>query len=175
MKIMGKNNTQKGLTLVEVLAALVILGIVFVGFMTVFPQMTLFNAKTETKLDTMNLAREEMNKIVNIDEWNEVNIINNSESKVILNPFYSTLVDTSDPNTWFEEQQNDDGSITVKEYNRYLLKNNLYNDYTFELLIYIEPDLEGTISLHKTILRVRTSNEKVSSETYGYIEVKEGS
>ena len=45
------------MTLVEILAALVILGIVFVGFMTVFPQMTNFNEKTETKLETMNAAR----------------------------------------------------------------------------------------------------------------------
>lgn len=51
---------DKGLTLVEVLAAVVILGILFVGIMSIFPQMTLFNAKTETKLDTMNLARQEM-------------------------------------------------------------------------------------------------------------------
>lgn len=52
--------SQKGLTLVEVLAALVILGIFFVGFMTVLPQMTNFNAKTEDKLKTMNLAKKEL-------------------------------------------------------------------------------------------------------------------
>lgn len=63
---------EKGLTLVEVLAALAIIGIVFVGIMTIFPQMTLFNAKTETKLDTMNLAREEMANIVAADKWKKV-------------------------------------------------------------------------------------------------------
>ena len=47
---------ESGLTLVEVLAALVILGIVFIGFMMIFPQMTMFNKRTETKLETMNLA-----------------------------------------------------------------------------------------------------------------------
>ena len=57
-----KKNTQneKGMTLVEILAALVILGIVFIGFMSVFPQMTLFNAKTKDKLETMNLAKQEL-------------------------------------------------------------------------------------------------------------------
>ncbi|WP_135500589.1 type II secretion system protein, partial [Planococcus koreensis] len=34
---------ENGLTLVEVLAALVILSVVFIGIMTIFPQMTLFN------------------------------------------------------------------------------------------------------------------------------------
>lgn len=61
---MKQFSNAKGLTLVEVLAALVILGILFTGIMTVFPQMTIFNSKTEAKLDTMNIAREEMAKIV---------------------------------------------------------------------------------------------------------------
>ena len=55
---------DKGLSLVEVLAAVVILSILFVGIMTIFPQMTLFNAKTETKLGTMNLARQEMAELI---------------------------------------------------------------------------------------------------------------
>lgn len=55
---------DKGLTLVEILAAVVILSILSIGIMSIFPQMTLFNAKTETKLDTMNLARQEMAELV---------------------------------------------------------------------------------------------------------------
>ena len=58
------NMNDKGLSLVEVLAAVVILSILFVGIMSIFPQMTLFNAKTETKLDTMNLARQEMAELI---------------------------------------------------------------------------------------------------------------
>ncbi|QDY46213.1 type II secretion system protein [Planococcus glaciei] len=61
MKKLMKN--EQGLTLVEILATLVLLGIVFVGIMSVFSQMTLFNDKTYTKLDTMNLARQEMSEI----------------------------------------------------------------------------------------------------------------
>lgn len=60
---------QDGLTLIEVLAALVILGILFVGIMSVFPQMTLFNVKTEAKLDTMNLARQEMADVTERTKW----------------------------------------------------------------------------------------------------------
>ena len=52
--------SESGMTLVEILAALVILGIVFIGFMTVFPQMTAFNQKTDDKLETMNLAKKEL-------------------------------------------------------------------------------------------------------------------
>ncbi|AQQ52884.1 type IV pilus modification PilV family protein [Planococcus lenghuensis] len=60
---------QDGLTLIEVLAALVILGILFVGIMSVFPQMTLFNVKTEAKLSTMNLARQEMADVTERTKW----------------------------------------------------------------------------------------------------------
>ena len=63
-KAFWKND--RGLTLVEILAALVILGIVFVGFMTVFPQMTIFNEKTYSKLETMNLAKKELESIKTI-------------------------------------------------------------------------------------------------------------
>jgi prepilin-type N-terminal cleavage/methylation domain-containing protein len=58
-----KSNAQNGMSLVEVLAALAILGIVMIGLMTVFPQMTLFNSKTKEKLDTMNLAKQELVKL----------------------------------------------------------------------------------------------------------------
>ncbi|WP_162287853.1 PulJ/GspJ family protein [Indiicoccus explosivorum] len=58
-----------GFTLVEVLAALVILGIIFTGIVAVFPQMTLFNKVTEAKLDTMNLARQEIAEVTARDNW----------------------------------------------------------------------------------------------------------
>jgi len=60
MMDMGRIKKEAGLTLVEVLAALVLLSIVFIGFMTIFPQMTSFNAKTGEKLETMNLAKIEL-------------------------------------------------------------------------------------------------------------------
>jgi len=63
MKRLRVHNNERGLTLVEILASLVILGIVFVGFMTVFPQMTNFNEKTGSKLETMNLARSKLDEI----------------------------------------------------------------------------------------------------------------
>ncbi|MBO0587108.1 prepilin-type N-terminal cleavage/methylation domain-containing protein [Sporosarcina sp. E16_8] len=54
---------EGGLTLVEVLAALVIIGIVFIGFMSIFPQMNNINNRTETKLVTMNIAKQELTKL----------------------------------------------------------------------------------------------------------------
>ncbi|MDX1700670.1 MAG: type II secretion system protein [Melioribacteraceae bacterium] len=178
MKLMGKNNTQKGLTLVEVLAALVILGIVFVGFMTVFPQMTLFNAKTETKLDTMNLAREEMTEFVeNADK--QATECSNTASATNLNSTTENYLETrynqlNNVKTVFV--LNDPISID----DDYCLYSVNINEYLYEFFVYTEPDLEGDTnipnskSLFKTILKIKVNNQK-SSETYGYIEVKEGS
>lgn len=56
-------NNQQGLSLVEILATLVIIGIVFIGIMAIFPQMTLFNERTEVKLDAMSIARAEVELI----------------------------------------------------------------------------------------------------------------
>lgn len=51
-----KNN--KGLTLIEVLASIVILSIVIISFVALFPQMSLFNEKTEENLDAISIAKE---------------------------------------------------------------------------------------------------------------------
>lgn len=55
-----KANKERGFTLVEVLAALTILGIVFISYMMIFPQMVNMNERTETKLETMNVAKKEL-------------------------------------------------------------------------------------------------------------------
>lgn len=58
--VVMKYENDKGFTMVEILAALTILGIVFISYMTIFPQMSNMNAKTETKLASMNIARQEL-------------------------------------------------------------------------------------------------------------------
>lgn len=46
----------KGLTLVEILGAIVILGMIFTAFFTFFSQSMLFSSKVENKLTSVNLA-----------------------------------------------------------------------------------------------------------------------
>lgn len=54
---------EKGMSLVELLAAITILGIVIVTSMSLFPQITKFNMKTENKLETMNEARIKLEQV----------------------------------------------------------------------------------------------------------------
>lgn len=167
MKIIEKHHTQKGLTLIEVLAALVILGIVFIGIMTVFPQMTLFNAKTETKLDTMNLAREEMAKLTSIKYVQSDTTDLSSKFKDILNKKEDgTIINSPNPYTVTKDNTN-------SEYVIYTVINSK-NDFPYTIHVYRNKDLTGAISLYKVILQIKTNGTSPNSETYGYLEVTGG-
>lgn len=72
---------EKGMTLVELLAAITILSIVLVAILSILPQMTASNKQTEQKLETMNLARVELNKLQQA-ESNEV-FLKDNEYKII--------------------------------------------------------------------------------------------
>jgi prepilin-type N-terminal cleavage/methylation domain-containing protein len=167
MIILEKNYTQKGLTLVEVLAALVILGIFFVGIMTVFPQMTLFNAKTETKLDTMNLARQEMSKLTSQTYLQSDMTDLSVKFKEVLNKKDDGSV-MEDPNPY---------TITIDNSNvKYVIYSveNSNTNLPYVIHVYRDKELDGTTSLYKVILQITTTSINPNSETYGYIEVTGG-
>lgn len=56
--MINRLNNNNGLTLLEVLASIVILSIVVVSFLSLFPQMSLFNEKTKENLDAVTIAKE---------------------------------------------------------------------------------------------------------------------
>ena len=184
MKIYEKYHTQKGLTLVEVLAALVILGIVFVGIMTVFPQMTLFNEKTGTKLDTMNFARQEMNTLTSGEyRESELSIIDTSTQKYVLDNTkiaakFDAILDKdrdgSLTNKYFVTLESDNSSTTENTstpYYQYDVEKD-GSPLKYKLTFFSNADLSGAITLYKIILQVESDDSTSKSETYGYIEVK---
>ncbi|WP_343034995.1 prepilin-type N-terminal cleavage/methylation domain-containing protein [Sporosarcina jiandibaonis] len=147
---------EKGLTLIEVLASLVILGIVFIGFMNIFPQMTVFNKKTETKLDTMNLAKQEIVEIKSYELSDPLSF----EQILKFNPIASEVI----------SEDSDDIEI---EYEK--------NDYKYRITINNENALKDedgdseikskNIGLYKVHIQILTDGEQLSSETYGYLEI----
>lgn len=156
---MKKHINDKGLTLIEVLATLVILGIVFVGIMNIFPQMTLFNAKTYTKLDTMNLARQEMSDIKSIKILPTGKVALERITEKLNGIAYTNPVG---PN-FEDEEEFYEFTKSIVEYG-----------YKYELRFFSNPDFTGeadTPSLHKIHLIIKTAEGVLSSETYGYIEV----
>lgn len=190
---------EQGLTLVEVLAALVILGIFFIGILTILPQMTLFNARTETKLDTMNLARQEMAIILSSDEWNK-QLETSADDPTSLEPDFLTaekihdeMVNGNLGYTKNELDSSESESITSDSFVRYE-KTDVYR-YVADIYLQCEPFLatvqpepgsmalepckiQDTIKLYALHLRVYTDdgavggNYRLSSETYSYIPYK---
>ncbi|WKA59999.1 type II secretion system protein [Planococcus shenhongbingii] len=181
---MKRIDNEKGFTLVEVLAALAILGIVFAGIMTIFPQMTLFNNKTEAKLDTMNLARQEMAKI--ITPKSPLQWVGKRDAAVYPVTGYQTFKEKVPqvlpliPVTPGRSAYAIDSSIPASAgFVRY--KKN--DGYTYEVDIYLQcepyktttstgvlpcdnPDLPQLYKIH---LKVFKGNQ-LSSETYSYIK-----
>ncbi|WP_275669722.1 type IV pilus modification PilV family protein [Planococcus salinus] len=176
--LQANSKNEQGLTLVEVLAALVVLGILFVGIMTIFPQMTVFNAKTETKLDTMNLARQEVAKIVAEETWRTTLPVSSAFTDTEENLFRKTM-----------EIEMPEMGYALEEENSDYLRYTKSDDYFYEVDIYraCEPywsdETEETLScnnldlrqLYKVHLKVYNSppladgTYQMSSETYSYI------
>lgn len=142
--IKHKTTEESGLTLVEILASLVILGIVFVAFMTIFPQMTLFNNRTETKLETMNEARvileEYKNKKWKMNDLSETRFQSDGE--------------------WWVEKLESRPDIVLK------IKKTPDQGPGFN-----EPIEPGVVRLHRLQIKIIKDN-RVSSESFGYIKVK---
>lgn len=152
MKKYIQNN--KGMTLVEILATLVLLGIVFIGIMGVFSQMSLFNSKTSTKLDTMNLAQQ------------EVSII---KSKSLSNP-----VNLGSVKNFYQGEGYTYKETINQSSNKIYIFEKTSAKYTYELLLYENPTLTGdqnVDSLHTIHLKVNIDGS-LNSETYGYVKAK---
>jgi prepilin-type N-terminal cleavage/methylation domain-containing protein len=137
----SQKGNEKGMTLVEILAALVILGIVFIGFMTIFPQMTNFNEKTGNKLSAMNEARVILDNYKNLSySLNDFTLENGYREK---------------DGVWIRTEKSDFGEV----------------EYRIEKQPALPAgDAEGELSLHEINISIQ-KDSKVISETFGYIEV----
>ncbi|PIC87239.1 hypothetical protein CSV72_04495 [Sporosarcina sp. P20a] len=141
-----KRKNERGFTLVEILASLTILGIVFISFMTIFPQMVNVNERTETKLQTMNIARKEL-----VDLKRNSTVLNAStKTKDSLGP--------------------DDYEIYSIERSDYVLEVECHNvgNQTCSGVGKKEP--ERVRELYRINIKI-LKEEKVISETFGYIEL----
>lgn len=162
------NINDRGLTLVEILAAVVILGILFIGIMSIFPQMTLFNAKTETKLDTMNLARQEMALISGESGW--VGKRNISDPSIYED--FKTVLTVKMPAAGYAEITANTDFIRFEKVDGYRYEADIYlNCQPFlkedeNSLKCNDPSLS---QLHKIHLKVYDEG-RISSQTFSYIK-----
>lgn len=143
MKVIQNN---KGVTLVEVLAAMTILSIILISLMNIFPQMGKVNKFNEDKVQAISLAKELL------IEWQE----NSEMITYIANPD-TTLLLTLDP------PQLEDGYYSFAT-----------TKGGFNATVNVREVPRRTSKLHNAhliVIKLYNDKDKVITETYGYILV----
>lgn len=150
-------NNERGLTLLEVLLAIVILTIILVSIMNIFPQMGKINKQNEQKLVTVNVMKEVVHKWKNNETVR--NFLKNNESELTEN-----LLENQTANY---------------EHNNYYQFTGIdkITNYEVEVRIAKKSDLEGENMAHRihVIFYDKDLDGNKGSkitETYGYILYK---
>lgn len=161
-------HNEKGLTLLEVLLTITILTIVLTSILTLFPQISLFNKKTDETFSGINLAKEKIVILENLvrDDHNK------SSTEKIFKISNNTLILTqTDKN--FSRYKRLNLIENIEENNdAYILKtidHHLHGTITIERT----PEYEGIYHLYKVYVQI--NDEKLSKVTslYGYLSVSE--
>ncbi|QUG42244.1 type II secretion system protein [Psychrobacillus sp. INOP01] len=138
----NKLNNNKGLTLIEVLASIVLLSIVIISFMSLFPQMTLMNHKTEDNLQAANVGKELLVEIKKLT----FESIKNGDSLPITN-------------------------ISIDINSNLTIIDGTYKSFKVKISLYANLDISGEIQkLHRIRIEVLDDKSTVLTSTYGYME-----
>jgi prepilin-type N-terminal cleavage/methylation domain-containing protein len=133
-------NSEKGLTLVEILVSIVLLSIIFLSIIKFFPQMGFLNKENENKTIAINYVKEILN------QWQNSNDVVN----FLKNPTTVSLY-----------------GYNHKDNNYYYFKTK-QGDYDVNIKIKINTDLNSApIKTHLIDIQLKKGN--IVSETYGYI------
>ncbi len=139
---------EKGVTLIEVLTAAVILSIVLISIMNVFPQMSIINKVNGNKSQAILTAKKELIKWE--DDISVKNYLKGDASAVL-----PAVLDHSDTNYYyFKNYQTSDGNYDVKV----IIATAPPQDYP----------LQSTSQVRFIQVQI-LNNNSVVSETYGYI------
>ena len=140
---------EKGITLVEILAAISILSITLISIVQFFPQIGWLNHHNDMKTKGMNLAKKEL------VEW--------SHSSIVIN----YLKDPSQP-----EPEGYIGDIDG-HHNFELLKDgfNIYVQIETQGGLASDPGVNSLSKAHYIHIELKDEKGKQVSETYGYILV----
>ncbi|MFP5106506.1 type IV pilus modification PilV family protein [Neobacillus sp. C211] len=144
---------EKGVTLIEVLVSIVLLSIIFLSFMSFFPQMGLMNNQNQDKAKAINIAKE---VLVNWQESSDVK--------------------------WFLVKTDQVTGFTPTEpkvaYSRFAYDVNYYNfettkdNYDVNIKINRFPETSSRLSSINSIVvqLLDKKNRHVVSETFGYVK-----
>jgi prepilin-type N-terminal cleavage/methylation domain-containing protein len=152
---------QKGLTLIEVLASIVILSIVLLSFITFFTNSFRLNSFSAGKMDATNLARETQEKF-KVD--NDISI---ELKNLITQSIGKTGTMTFPKNSFPKLNVNQDITLVNK-----ILQLSITNP-VYQVIVFVDtepvPGQSTPLPLYKLHVQV-SDNGKRLSETYTYVE-----
>lgn len=148
MDYMNNINSEKGVTLVEVLVSITLLSIVLITLMNIFPQMGMMNNHTKLKAQGINTAKEVLLKWQN-DNDRIKNFFATPDVSVI--PEYKPITG----NAYNFEYVNGDFLVNVKINKNFSKESDIYNAHLIVVKLY---------NKNKTDI--------VVSETYGYVKIR---
>ncbi|MBT2735786.1 prepilin-type N-terminal cleavage/methylation domain-containing protein [Bacillus sp. ISL-7] len=144
---------DKGVTLIEVLVSIVLLSIIFLSFMSFFPQMGLMNNQNQDKAKAINIAKE---VLVNWQESSDVKWFLVKTDQVIgftsTDPKVAHTRFSYDPTYYYFETTKDNYDVNIK-INRF-------------------PETSSRLSSINSIVvqLLDKKNRHVVSETFGYVK-----
>ncbi|WP_141431854.1 prepilin-type N-terminal cleavage/methylation domain-containing protein [Bacillus sp. 03113] len=152
---------QRGFTLIEVLLAFVILTILIFSFLSLFPQASKTNERTDERFTGANLAKEVLVKIQKSEGITNLltNLKNNPNSSLTLskdNVQYASL-------NLAENIQKTDSQVTLITYE---------NTYKINIMLRIDPNFIGSEELYQTHIMIQNRSEKKVSDIFGYVIYK---
>jgi prepilin-type N-terminal cleavage/methylation domain-containing protein len=155
---------QRGFTLIEVLASIVILSIILISFMSFFTNSFRFNSFSSDKMEATNIARETQEKLkVNEDMKVELEDLIN-QAKVKVGPY--TFLKSSFPKLDVNQDIQLDNTGILK----LILSNPNYQVFVFVNTV---PVLDSTNPLKTPLYQLQVQvldSVKVLSQTFTYVE-----
>jgi prepilin-type N-terminal cleavage/methylation domain-containing protein len=150
---------EKGVTLVEVIAAMALLSIILISMMGIFPQMGFINKQNEDKSQAINSAKQILN------EWKSEDNVTGAKVISALEKETPTSIDWPIPPE-VTPTSSTDPFYTFKK-----------TDIKSDIKIWKSPEAgfggeNDLINTYKILVQVKNERDTVIGETYGYIVVK---
>gem|GEM_PF-4830838 len=142
---------DKGVSLIEILVSIVLIGILITSFLTFFPQVSSFNQKTDERLTSVTLAKSWLVQAQNSESTLYKQIMNLTD-----NP--SVAINGGDLPLLTDINRNSgDIELIFKE-----------NNYFIHLYLYHREEiLKGENTLYKIRIDVFDKQDKLNSNIYG--------
>ena len=160
---MKELKNQSAFTLIEVLAAVILLSIVIILTLSIFPQMANLNDKSENNLNTVSAGKEILYKMRDVifSEIDTGSIVTLNTSNDL--PIHLTEIKCNKV-TFESTTCPQDGPIILKGTYKYFEKN-------YNVEITIQTTIEsGTKSFRKLKIDIKDSKNTVLTTTHGYIK-----